>query len=282
MVHKYFGNLLQGKRVVISGSTGGLGMLMARRFLECGAKVTVMSAPFEDVMPTVKALQALDPKYEVLGYRPDLSEEEQVAKMLQDIDDKWGGIDVLINNAGIYPMCPFEQYPKTLFEQVFNLNVIGTFVLSQKIVEIMKKNSNGGVIINTSSMAGIDGAMANIGYTSSKFAVQGLTVGMARELGKYGIRVNAVAPAGMMRTDLEGNLIEEDMTSIDSIMLKKMEEASEIAKKFAPMGTFQSHPDEEINAFIFLASDAAKFISGQTIAVSGACIWPAASPAACL
>ena len=81
------------------------------------------------------------------------------------------------------------------------------FVTSKIATELLKKNPAGGVILNTSSMAGINGAMANIGYTSSKFAVEGLTLGMARELGKYNIRVNAVAPAGMEKTDVNGNII---------------------------------------------------------------------------
>ena len=131
-------------------------------------------------------------------------------------------------------------------------------------------------------MAGINGAMANIGYTSSKFAVEGLTLGMARELGKYNIRVNAVAPAGMEKTAVNGNIIPMDTSAYANMppeTIAKLQKATETALKFAPMGKFNCHPDEMINAFIFLASDAAAFISGQTIAVSGACIWPAASPA---
>lgn len=278
MEHKYFGKILDGKRVVISGSSSGLGLLMARRFLECGAKVAVMSAPFEEIDPVVEQLKAIDKDFEVLGYRPELTDEVQVQTMLDDVVDHWGGIDVLINNAGIYPSKEFEQYPKELFEKVFALNVTGVFVLSQKVTTIMKNNENGGVIINTSSMAGVDGAMKNIGYTASKFAVEGLTLGLARELGKYKIRVNAVAPAGMLRTDINGNPLDYDIQMSEEAKAK-MAEAYNIALKFAPMGTFTSHPDEEINVFIFLASDAAQFISGQTIAVSGACIWPAASPA---
>lgn len=251
---------------------------MARRFLECGAKVAVMSAPFEEIDPVVADLKAIDPSFEVLGYRPELTDEVQVQNMLDDVAAHWGGIDVLVNNAGIYPSKEFEEYPKELFEKVFALNVTGVFVLTQRATAIMKKNEKGGSIINTSSMAGIAGAMKNIGYTASKFAVEGLTVGLARELGKYKIRVNAVAPAGMLKTDINGKPIDYDIPMDDEVKAK-MGEIYKIAMNFAPMGTFSSHPDEEINAFIFLASDAAQFISGQTIAVSGACIWPAASPA---
>lgn len=281
MAHKYFGTIMQDRRVIISGSSSGLGLLMARRFLECGAKVVVMSAPFEEIDPVVEQLRALDPAYDVLGYRPNLSNAEEVGAMLKEVVEKWGGVDVLINNAGIFPTRPFEEYPKDLFEKVFDLNVTGTFVLTQETVKYMKNNPNGGAIINTSSMAGVDGAMKNIGYTSSKFAVEGLTLGMARELGKYQIRVNAVAPAGMIKTDINGDPIPMNTANI-GYNQEKMAEAYKIAQLFQPMGTCTMHPDEEINAFIFLASDAARYISGQTLAVSGACIWPAASPASCM
>lgn len=124
-------------------------------------------------------------------------------------------------------------------------------------------------------MAEIDGAMANIGYTASKFAVEGITVGLARELGLKGIRVNGVAPAGIDCVDFDGNVVANTSNEISP----QMQEALKTASQFAPLGSYHCHPDEVINAFIYLASDAANFISGQTIAVSGACVWPVASPA---
>lgn len=281
MSHKYFGEILAGKRALITGANRGLGLLMARRFLECGAKVAIFCAPHEDIEPAVADLKAVDPSFEVLGFKPSLTDEVALREIMQEIEEKWGGLDILVNNAGIFPSKKFEEYPQELFRTVFDVNVNGMFVTSQVAVELLKKNPTGGVILNTSSMAGVSGAMANIGYTASKFAVQGLTLGMARELGKYNIRVNAVAPAGMEKTDVNGDIIPMDGVygSMPPEVLAKMQEATQIALKFAPLGKFNCHPDEMINAFIFLASDAAQFISGQTIPVSGACIWPAASPA---
>lgn len=281
MPHHYFGTILAGKRALITGANRGLGLLMARRFLECGAKVAICCAPHEDIDEAVAQLRALDASYDVLGFHPELTDEAALDDILTQIETQWGGLDILINNAGLYPPRNFEAYPQSLFRQVFDVNVIGMFVMSQKAVRLLKKQGRG-AIINTSSMAGIDGAMQNIGYTASKFAVEGLTVGMARELGPYGIRVNAVAPAGMLKTDVNGQEIAFTPTPDAQFDPAKAREAYETALKFAPMGKFQCHPDEMINAFIFLASDAAGFISGQTIAVSGACIWPAASPASTL
>ena len=92
---------------------------------------------------------------------------------------------------------------KMCCKRAVDVNVTGLFATTKKAVELMKKNQNGGAIVNTSSMAGVAGSMNNIGYTASKFAVEGLTLGMARELGRYHIRVNGVAPAGMIKTDVD-------------------------------------------------------------------------------
>ena len=153
--------------------------------------------------------------------------------MLFRSESEWGGIDVLINNAGIYPARKFDDYSVELFEKVFQLNVLGVYTVTKAVVPIMEKMGKG-AIINTSSMAGIDGAMANIGYTASKFAVEGLTVGSARELGLKGIRVNGVAPAGIDRVDFNGNAAANDS---DEISLQ-MQEAVNIASHFAPLGSY--------------------------------------------
>lgn len=277
-MHKYFGEILQGKRAVITGANRGLGLLMARRFLECGAKVAICCAPNEAYDEAVKQLQALDERYEVLGFRPNLNSLAELEAMADALVNAWGGIDILVNNAGIYPACMFDDYTPELFQKVFDLNVQGIFTTTKSMVKIMEKQHKG-VVINTSSMAGTAGAMRNIGYTASKFAVGGLTVGLARELGPKGIRVNAVAPAGIKTVDFEGKEKVSD-TFLDSA--NEVNAVKNLLKTFAPLGDYSCHPDEIINAFIFLASDAAKFISGQTLEVSGACIWPAASPASLL
>ena len=249
MAHKYFGNILEGKRVLITGANRGLGLLMAHRFLECGAKVAICSAPFEDVSEAVDQLSAINPEFKILGMKPNLSNEEEAEKAMRIIEAGWGGLDILINNAGIYPFKPFEQYPQELFKNVFDVNVTGLFTMSQKAVELLKKNAEGGVILNTSSLAGISGSMANIGYTASKYAVQGMTLGMARELGKYKIRVNGVAPAGMYRTDVYGNVIESQGASAllgqdGDEFAEKFARAAEAAKHFQPLGDYQCHPDD--------------------------------------
>lgn len=282
-MHQYFGEILKGKRAVITGGNRGLGILMAHRFLECGAKVAIFCAPNEDYTQAVADLKGLDPSYEVMGFRPDLTNETELQQVADVIEKEWGGLDILINNAGLTPTRPFDEYSLDLFQTVLDVNVKGILAVSKVMSKLLRKEPNS-AIVNTSSMAGIDGAMANIGYTASKHAVQGLTQGMARELGKYGIRVNGVAPACMKKTDVYGNVITLDAATLqneagnNAMDMEALAKAVDIATKFSPLGRFEAHPDEMINAFIFLASDAASFISGQTIAVSGGCIWPAASP----
>jgi NAD(P)-dependent dehydrogenase (short-subunit alcohol dehydrogenase family) len=278
MTHKYFDNILDGKRVIITGANRGLGLLMARRFLECGAKVAICCAPDEDIDKAVQALKQLNSSYQVLGFRPNLTDLTELEEVVNTVVKNWGGVEVLVNNAGLYPSHTLDEYPKELFETVMDVNVLGPFLLAKCVAKVMEMQEKG-VILNTSSMAGISGAMRNIGYTTSKFAIQGLTVGLARELGSKGIRVNGVAPAGMYRTNLNGDV--EPMANIFEAP-DNVRNAYEIAKKFCPLGAFMTHPDNVINAFIFLASDAAEFISGETIQVNGACIWPAASPASLL
>lgn len=206
-MHKYFGEILKDKRVIITGANRGLGLLMARRFLECGAKVAICCAPHESYEEAVGQLQALDSRYQVKGFRPNLSDEDQLQQMVEEVVAAWGGIDVLVNNAGLYPARVFAEYPKDLFQKVFDVNVTGVFVTSKVVSQVMTKQGKG-IILNTGSMSGVDGAMRNIGYTSSKFALEGLTVGMARELGFKGIRVNGVAPAGIKSVDFDGNEVE--------------------------------------------------------------------------
>ncbi|MBP3624258.1 MAG: SDR family oxidoreductase, partial [Peptococcaceae bacterium] len=239
MGHKYFGEMLKGKRAIITGASKGLGLLMARRFLECGAKVAVLCAPFEEISPVIEELRAIDSHFEVLGYKPNLTDETELSVMMADIVVKWGGVDILVNNAGIYPTREFEEYPKKMFEDVFELNVTAPFVVTKQVLKVMKENENGGVVLNTSSMAGTAGAMRNIGYTASKHAVEGITKGLARELGQYGIRVNGVAPAGIIRTDVNGSPIVAPINSVEgynSEDAEKWQNAYQIANKFAPMG----------------------------------------------
>ena len=253
MPHKYFGNILAGKRALITGANRGLGLLMAHRFLECGAKVAIFCAPHEEIEPAVAELKAINPAFEVLGFKPNLTDEDALRKIMAEIEDKWGGLDILVNNAGLYPPKAFEEYPQDLFKTVFDVNVTGMFVTSKIATELLKKNPAGGVILNTSSMVSFCGQPSGVAYPTSKSAVNGLTWSLARELGPSNIRVNAVAP-GITKTDMVAALPEKMIQPlVNAIPLRRIGEADDIA-----------------NAFLFLASDLASYITGAVLSVDGA------------
>lgn len=242
--------MLNGKVAIISGATRGIGFATAKLFLENNAKVIILGSKEETVNKALDMLQEF--KENVKGYYPNLNDESDLRKIFANIYKDFGKIDILVNNAGISQSESLENYTYENFEKIMDLNVNATFLCTKIAVEYMKKN-NYGVILNTSSMVSIYGQPSGCGYPASKFAINGLTKSLARELGKYNIRVNAVAP-GVINTDMVKNLPEEMIKPIiEQIPLKRIGEPIDIA-----------------NAFLFLASDNASFITGTILSVDGA------------
>lgn len=242
--------MLNGKVAIISGATRGIGFATAKLFLENNAKVIILGSKEETVNKALDMLPEF--KENVKGYYPNLNDESDLRKIFANIYKDFGKIDILVNNAGISQSESLENYTYENFEKIMDLNVNATFLCTKIAVEYMKKN-NYGVILNTSSMVSIYGQPSGCGYPASKFAINGLTKSLARELGKYNIRVNAVAP-GVINTDMVKNLPEEMIKPIiEQIPLKRIGEPIDIA-----------------NAFLFLASDNASFITGTILSVDGA------------
>lgn len=174
--------------------------------------------------------------------------------MVDTILEKWGKIDVLINNAGVSDnKSIYDQAPEH-FEKILDINIQAIFNCTKIIAEVMKEEKKG-VILNTSSVVSLYGQKTGVGYPTSKFAVNGLTKSLARELGKDGIRVNAVAP-GVIETDMVKAL---DKNIIDAI------------SKTIPLDRLGTSEDVA-NAFLFLASDMASYISGEILSVDGAVV----------
>lgn len=241
--------MLKEKVAIITGATRGIGFATAKLFLENNAKVVVLGSKEETVNSALEKLKEY--KDNVIGFHPNLNNEEEVSKVFQEVKNKFGHLDILVNNAGISQSTPLENYTYEEFEKIINLNVNAVFLCTKIATEYMKES--GGVILNTSSMVSIYGQPSGCGYPTSKFAINGLTKSLARELGKYKIRVNAVAP-GVINTDMVTNLPENVIKPIiDGIPLGRIGEASDIA-----------------NAFLFLASDMASFITGAILSVDGA------------
>ncbi len=240
----------ENKVVVITGGTRGIGLETARSFLKMKAKVVIFGSKEESVNKALSTLK--EEGYEALGYYPNLNDYEEVNETIKKIYDKWQRIDILINNAGISANKKIEETTEEDFKNIMDLNVKAIFNTSKAVVPYMKK-ANRGVILNTSSMVSIYGQPSGVGYPASKFAVNGITKSLARELAPFNIRVNAVAP-GIIKTDMVASLKEEMIAPlINKIPLGRIGEPSDIA-----------------NAFLFLASDMASYITGVILQVDGA------------
>ena len=192
--------MLEGKVAVVTGGTRGIGFATVEKFLENGAKVFLLGSKKESVDNAIDKLKSINDDYEVDGDYPNLCDLASVEKTFNHIVEKYGKIDILVNNAGMSAMDKIYDYKEENFKKIIDLNVNAVFNCSRAVVDYMKKNG-GGVILNTSSMVSIYGQPSGCGYPASKFAVNGLTKSLARELGKDNIRVNAVAP-GVTLTDM--------------------------------------------------------------------------------
>ena len=197
--------MLEGKIAIVTGGTRGIGYETVRLFLENKAKVVLFGSRKETVDKAVNSLKEENENYEVMGLYPNLCKEEEIKNAFDEVVKAYGKIDILINNAGVSSSTPLEKYTEEEYEKIVNVNIKGVFLCSKLIVPYFK---NGGVILNTSSMVSIYGQPSGCMYPSSKFAVNGLTKSLARELAPRGIRVNAVAP-GITETDMVSALPKE-------------------------------------------------------------------------
>lgn len=245
-------NLLQDKVTVVTGGTRGIGLAIVKKFLEQGARVILFGSRESTAQKAVDELLAINPKFLVSGMAPNLGSAESVDATFQKIVDDFGKIDILVNNAGISARESIYDYEEKNFDQIMELNVKAVFTCSRAAAPFMQKQGEG-CIINTSSMVSIYGQPSGCGYPASKFAVNGLTKSLARELGKDGIRVNAVAP-GVTKTDMLANLPEDMVARVSANI---------------PLGR-PGEPEEIANVFLFLASPLASYVTGTVVSVDGA------------
>lgn len=243
--------LLKDMVAVVTGGTRGIGYAIVRTFLENKAKVVLCGSRPETAKKAVDALKAENSSFEVEGISPDLTNYADVEKALADVKAKYGKIDILVNNAGISASDPLYKYDPKDFDKIMALNVNACFYTAKAVAPMMKENG-GGVILNTSSMVSIYGQPAGVGYPTSKFAVNGMTKSLARELAKDNIRVNAVAP-GVTDTDMVAALPEQTRQYITSTI---------------PLGRIGT-PQDIANAFLFLASPLASYVTGEILSVDG-------------
>ena len=244
--------LLKGKVAMVTGGTRGIGYAIVKTYLENGASVALCGSRQETVEKALEELKAENANYPVIGLWPDLGNADEVAQAVDKVKDTFGKLDIMVNNAGVSARDSLYDYKPEDFAKIMNLNVTAVFHCCQAAAKIMKEQG-GGVILNTSSMVSIYGQPSGVGYPTSKFAVNGLTKSLARELAKDNIRVNAVAP-GITKTDMVANLPDE--------LIKPLIATS-------PLGRI-GEPEDVANAFLYLASDLASYVTGVVLSVDGA------------
>lgn len=244
--------MLKNKVAIVTGGTRGIGYAVVEKFLQNGATVVLFGSRQETVTKAVASLKEKNENWEVSGAWPTLTDADSMTAEMSKIKDKYGRIDILVNNAGISDSASIEKYTADHFSKIMDLNVNAVMNGILPVVEIMKQQG-GGCILNTSSMVSICGQPSGVAYPTSKYAVNGLTWSLARELGPFHIRVNAVAP-GITRTDMVAALPKEMIQPlINRIPLRRIGETEDVA-----------------NAFLFLASDMASYVTGEILSVDGA------------
>lgn len=242
---------LNNKVAIITGGSRGIGFATALGFLREGATVIITASSPENAQKAAEKLRALYPKGEVMGISPNLTDIKELTDAFAEVVRKYGKLDILVNNAGVSESTPITDYTEELFDKVMDLNVKGAFLAAKAAAEIMIPQGSG-VILSTSSMVSLYGQPSGVAYPTSKFAVNGMTLSLARELGPKGIRVNAVAP-GITETDMMKAVPKEVIEPmIRQIPLRRL-----------------GQPEDIANAFIFLASDEASYITGVTLHVDG-------------
>lgn len=244
--------LLKDKIAIVTGGTRGIGYAIVKTYLENGAKVAVWGSREETVNAALEKLRAENADWEVAGMWPALTDYTAVEAAVAQVKERFGRVDILVNNAGISAREPLYQYDPAAFDKIISLNVNAVFYTTRAVAPIMKEQG-GGVILNASSMVSLYGQAAGAGYPTSKFAVNGMTKSLARELARDQIRVNAVAP-GVTRTDMVAALPAEMVARISAGI---------------PLGRV-GEPEDVANAFLFLASDLASYITGAVLSVDGA------------
>ena len=242
---------LQDKVAIVTGGSRGIGYATVEAFLREGAVVVLTASSQKNAEAAVEKLRLQFPDARVKGIWPNLADRQEVRDAFEQVVAEYGRVDILVNNAGVSESTPLQHYTEETFDKVMDLNVKGVFFATQIAAEYMEKQGSG-VILNTSSMVSISGQPSGFSYPASKFAVNGMTVSLARELGPKGIRVNAVAP-GITETDMMKAVPKEVIEPmIARIPLRRM-----------------GKPEDVANAFVFLASEEASYITGVILSVDG-------------
>ena len=244
---------LQNRNVLVTGGSRGIGKAICKAFAQEGANVVI---GYTNSMEAAEKL-AFDLEQEnqvrAVAIGANLEDEDRLNHLFRQSEKELGSVDILINNAAVCPAGPIQSYTKEIWEQTFSVNVTGMFLLSKHVTSRWLEKKYQGSIVNIVSQAAFRGSTTgHLPYDSSKGAMVSFTIGLAREMAKHGIRVNAIAP-GLVRTEMVARTWEEKKERyLQTIPLYRIAEPEEIA-----------------SVVVFIASDQASYITGATIDVSG-------------
>lgn len=252
--------LLTGKTAVVTGATRGIGKAIAFRLAALGANVTVNG--YQAALVSAVESEMKQQGMNVLGFAADVASKEQVERMMEATAATFGGIDILIANAGVTDIGPIEEISEERWDRIMNINAKGVFLTCQAVLPYMRKRG-GGSIVTIGSDAALEGMKYLVPYSASKFAVRGITQALAKEVGKDGIRVNCICP-GIIDTDM-WEVTDRDLGKI--LGLKKGETFN-LYSSNALLGR-AGVPDDIADVAAFLVSDQAKYMTGTSIPVGG-------------
>ncbi|WP_079508010.1 3-oxoacyl-ACP reductase FabG [Mesobacillus jeotgali] len=240
---------LQDKVAIITGAANGIGLAAAKTFAREGARVAM--ADFDQETGSQRAAELAGEGYEAAFFQVNVADKDSVDSMVKGVLNHFGKIDILVNNAGITRDGMLHKLAVEDFQKVVDVNLTGVFNCAQAVVPAMVQQGSGR-IINTSSVSGIYGNVGQTNYAATKAGVVGMTKTWAKELGRKGINVNAVAPG----------FIETGMTA------KVPDKVIEQMKMLVPLGRL-GLPEDIADAYLFLASDESKYVNGTTLHVDG-------------
>jgi NAD(P)-dependent dehydrogenase (short-subunit alcohol dehydrogenase family) len=246
---------LEGKRAMVTGAGSGIGRASALRLGEEGARVAVVDLDRAAAEATLVAIERAGGQG--MAIQTDVTRRAEVEAMVEQVRAAWGGVDVLMNNAGGSLHSPFVDLEEEQWDRVVNLNLKAPYLCSRPVARIMVEQGSG-CIINVTSNYGVTGSGIRADYSAAKAGVIGLTKAMALELGPHGIRVNAVGPGPTNTPRVRGRATDAEWAArAQTIPLRRMGE-----------------PEDLADAVAFLASDRARYITGQILHVNGGHVMP--------